>query len=342
MCRCSLFGALLLLGSAAASAECGKDGLGWVRVRFAPSLGGASDAGFQRAALADLAAGLRARQLDTCTADQGPDETPFATVLFTPTGEHRIMIQVRLHAPKTGSSVEREVDLSSVPADGRAFAMAIAADELIGASLAEFALKPEPTEAPPAPVPSEPRDDIPTSTAPAPARAASRPLGVVLALASMERFSGGQILLGGDAVFSLPVSDELSGRVGLGLRRGLEQRASSGRIDCRALGLNAGFRQRLLLRDPLSVGFEIDARAAWVTFQGHADAPASDATISGLVMYARTGVDGALRVWGPLLLEAGLGFGIPVRALEATEARKVVIGVSGAELSAALGVGWEL
>ena len=63
-----------------------------------------------------------------------------ATVRVASSDQTSVAVSVEVRDAVTEKRVSRDVDLTRVPADGRAFAIALAVDELVWASWAEIAL----------------------------------------------------------------------------------------------------------------------------------------------------------------------------------------------------------
>ena len=134
---------------------------------------------------------LAGRGIAVCTArPQGPASEPLATLALAPSesGERSIRLDIEVRDAVTAKRVGREIDLSSVPADGRPDVVALAADELLRASWAELALP----RAPPPAVPLDPalRDRL----TPKAARATGLPFFVSFIPRSEREIYGGESL----------------------------------------------------------------------------------------------------------------------------------------------------
>jgi len=327
----------LLLASLAAPARaapsCGADGRPWVSVVF-------ESANFSRAfaerVLGDLRAGLANRGIDACASGEGPKTAPLASVRISETSGPSVAVALEIRDAVTEKRVMRDVDLSRVPADGRAFAVAIAVDELVWASWAEIALakrsKTKPKPPPPEVVKGVERV-LPEREEPA-LRLGAR--------AAFEHHGGGQTLLGADVAASFPLGTRLGLGFAVGLRQGRPVEAEHGRVLSSAAGFEAMLSVNLLRALPFELGLFAGPRAALVRFTGDPSAASRGGETSGLVLHARAGVEAGLRVLGPLWLDLAGGAGAPLRALEATDAGRVVTGVSGLELFARAGLMVEL
>jgi hypothetical protein len=281
--------------------------------------------GFRRRVLRDLQAGLASRDIGVCSEASEPEVPPLAVVRIVLHDGNSVGVTVDIRDALTEKRVSRDIDLSHVPSDGRAFAIAIATDELVWASWAELGLERSRRRA----VPPEVAHGV-EEALPAPPRRQLR-LG---ARAALERFAGGQTHIGGDGAFGFGLGRvrRLHGELSAGLREGLITSAPHGDVLASAAGFGATLRYTLVQAPRAELAVAFGARAAWVRLQGRAIAGAIDDELAGWAIYTRAGVTGAVRITGPLWLELGAGAGAPLRALEATDANTVVTGVSGVEL----------
>ena len=97
----------------------------------------------QRASvLSDLQHTLAGQGIAACSADAHPAAAPLATlaVELSPDDTAKATVDIEVRDAVTRKRVRRDVDLSRIPDDGRAAAIAIEADELLRASWAEIAL----------------------------------------------------------------------------------------------------------------------------------------------------------------------------------------------------------
>ena len=324
--------------NAAAADTCGSARRPWVSLTFAD---GSWPPGFADKVLADLRAGLDARGIDACPDETGPSsEAPLATVRIAALDKKSVAVTVEIRDAVTAKRVSRDLDLALVPADGRAFAIAIAVDELVWASWAEIALaRKSRKKAANASRPAPPPEVVEGVESELPASGPAPKLGVRFAV---EHYLGGQTLLGADAATILPLSERFALDFDAGGRAGLRAEATDGDVYSSAFGFGAYGRYAFVHTGFADVGLTLGLRAAVVRFRGSAAPGADEAEISGLTLYARGGAFTGLRLGGPFGLDAAFGAGAPLRGLEATDAGKVVSGVSGAEFFAQLGFTVEL
>jgi len=324
----------ILPAPARAAPRCGAEGRPWVSVVF-------ESAGFSRAfaerVLGDLRAGLANRGIDACASAEGPKAAPLASVRITETSGPSVAVALEIRDAVTEKRVIREVDLSRVPADGRAFAVAIAIDELVWASWAEIALAKRSKATPKAKPPPEVVKGV-ERVLPEREERTLR-LG---ALAAFEHHGGGHTALGADVAASFPLGTRLGLGFALGLRQGRPVEADHGRVLSSAAGFEAMLAVNLVRALPLELGLFAGPRAALVRFTGDPSATSRGGEFSGLVLHLRAGAEAGIRVLGPLWVDLAGGAGAPLRGLEATDAGQVVTGVSGLELFARAGLMVEL
>jgi hypothetical protein len=324
---------LWTLPATAAAATCGTRGHPWVSVRFDAT--GFSPR-FSERVLSDLRAGLATRGIDACPESEGHGE-PLASVKIASTTGPSVAVALEIRDAVTEKRVMRDVDLARVPEDGRAFAIAIAVDELVWASWAEIALakrtRKKPRRAPPPEVVRGVENALPERKEP------GTRLGV---RGAFEHFGGGQTHLGADATALFPFTERVGLELALGLRQGKRVNAEHGHVLSSAAMLGAMLRVTLLRALPLELSLFAGPRAGLARFRGRAAPDARGTELSGLVLYARGGAVAGARVLGPLWLEASGGAGAPLRGLEARDEGHKVSGVSGLELHGALSLMVEL
>ncbi len=315
-----------------AAPSCGRPDRPWVSVTFA---GGEWPAPLTTSVLGDLRVGLARHGIDACVDGTGPPQPRLADVRIAWQGDPKVVVTVEINDSVTHKRVSRDVDLSSVPSDGRGFAIAIATDELVWASWVELAMKPR-EKAPPKPAP--PREVVAGIETELPRGSESR-LG---AQAALEHFGGGQTHIGGDAVLTVPLGERLGFDARLGMRVGRDAASEHGRVSSQALGIAAHLRYVMLRASSLELGALAGARASLVQFEGEAAERATDRAASGTVVSVRAGVVSSLELGAGIWLELGGTAGYVLRGLEATDDGRVVSGASGVELGAALGLSVEL
>ncbi len=201
---------VLVAGTSVARAqervECGGD-KPWVLVTLVTS---PTPTAFSAAVLAELRAGLRPSSIDVCES-AGSTTEPLAQLSIAEVSGSASQYRLDVTDSVTHKRVARDLSLEKLPADGRALALAVAAEELLRASWAELALR-GPHSAQTA-APPEVRAVVESEPAP-PEPARFKAFGARLAF---EHFRGGQTHFGGDAFTELPLGRVASVLAALGL-----------------------------------------------------------------------------------------------------------------------------
>ena len=173
-----------------------------------------------------------------------------------------MVVTVEIQDSVTKKRVSRDVDLSSVPSDGRGFAIAIATDELVWASWVELALAPRATT----PKRSAPPEVVRGVEAELPHGEESR-LG---AAAALEHFGGGQTHAGADGVVVVPLSETFGIDIRFGARGGWDTPSEHGRVLSQALSLATHLRVALVRAAPFELAALAGARTALLRLEGDA------------------------------------------------------------------------
>jgi hypothetical protein len=237
----------------------------------------------------------------------------------------------------TSKRVSRSVDLRSIPPDGRALALALAADELLHASWAELAL----THPPPlsAPVPESVTRVVEASVRPQPAapRTHAGEIGVMVA---GEVFSGGQAQLGADARGQWFVTPHFAATLRLGLRSALPKATPEGEVRASAIIAGIGAAYRAAPSPNLDLGLFARFDALDVTYVADTTIDATASSGSALALLLGAGGTAGWSVLPALRLGAEVGATAPLRPVQATEGgTTVVIGMSGVGVVVGLGAG---
>jgi hypothetical protein len=314
-----------------AETTCGSAAKPWVSVEFA---NGEWPESLKTSVLGDLRVGLARHGIDACSEGTGPSQPKVAAVRIAWLEAPRVVVTVEIKDAVTQKRVSRDIDLSNVPSDGRGFAIAIATDELVWASWVEVALAPRrttPKRAVPPEITAGIQEELPHGPA-------SR-LGVEGAL---EHFGGGETHLGADAVLFVPVAERFGIDGRLGARVGRDTASEHGTVQSRAFGLALHARYAFVRTASLELGVLAGMRASVLALEGDAQANATDASASELVVTARGGVVSSLVLGAGVRFELAGTAGYPLRGVEATDTGNAVSGASGVELGAALGFSVEL
>jgi hypothetical protein len=315
----------------ASSAElCGPAGQPWVSVAWKGTLWEPEQ---RRAVLEDLRAGLRQKGIAACPLGSAGSEPPIALIELEARGEARVSVGIEVHDALTEKRVLRDLDLRELSLDARALATAAAADELLRASWAELALEDAPKAARAAP--PEVRQAV--RAALVPSRVGRRDVALG-ARGALEHHGGGTTLLGGDAFVTVWLSERFGLELSVGLRQGVAEDATHGRIESRALGSSLDLAFAVLGRaDALSLTALTGVAVASLRVRGDAEGTAIDAEGSGLSAQARVGAVLAVALAEQLALRAEVGLGAPLRSVEASDDGRVVSSTAGVQLRAALG-----
>jgi len=223
-----------------AEPSCGRPGKPWVSVAFAD---GQWPEALQASVLGDLRVGLGRHGIDACPEGAGPGEPHLAAVRLAWLGEPRVVVTVEIKDSITQKRVSRDIDLSSVPSDGRGFAIAIATDELVWASWVELAMAPRAST----PKRKAPREVVQGVEAGLPHGPESR----IGAGAAFEHFGGGQTHLGADALIFVPLGERFGIDARLGARAGRDTATEHGRVLSRGLSFAADEDDFLAVVDAL-------------------------------------------------------------------------------------------
>jgi hypothetical protein len=311
--------------SAGASPSCGGQGRPWVGIAgSAPELPALSEL---------LRAELTSRGIDLCVGPEGTDTAPIATVDVSPSVQGaQIVVEVRDRL--TAKRVDREVDLASVPADGRPLTLAVAADELLRASWAELALASAPP--PSAPVPPEVDESL-TRDLVRPARSA--PMAGFAATAAIEHWDGGATLYGADLQVTVWLASRLSVELRLGLRDSLTASAPDGEVHATAWVAGAG--AALQLTPWRRAGVEGVARfdIERLSYLAVPNPEARGSADVGIALVVGAGAEAWVDLGGPVRMAIEGLATAPVRSVRAQDAGRDVSSIAGIGFAGGLGVG---
>ena len=315
----------------AADARCAGEAP-WVQLQL--GAGGWSEA--QRATvLSDLQHTLAEQGIAACSADAHPAAAALAmlTVDVAPDDSAKATVDIEVRDAVTRKRVRRDVDLSRIPDDGRAAAIAIEADELLRASWAEIALdtaRARQADARPQVVGSI-REVL------APARVGDG--GALGARGVFERyFGGGELtLVGGDA-FGRIVGPRWQLEIAGELRASPASTAPHGRVSALAAGASATVLVRVLGGRRASLAFGAGAGASWLSFRAEPAPGSEGSSYANLLVVGRARAIGRLGLGRALHATAGVDVGAALRGVEATDAGAVVASARGLLLAANVGL----
>lgn len=327
---CLLFLASLPARKAHAEGEC-SGAKPWVAVS------GQLPAAFAAAVRSDLRAGLAPSNIDVCEAPATGTVEPLARVVVVQIGAGGARYSLDVTDSVTQKRVGRDLSLDKLPADGRAFALAVATEELLRATWAELALRG--TDSPRSATPPEVRAIVEQSGQARPEP--RRPIGIGGRLA-FEHFLGGQTHYGVDLFGVVPFGRVAGGFLALGARRALSEEAPHGSIGASALSGELGLSLAFFQRAGLELGAFVSARLLRVNFEPEADRGDTATAEHGLAVTSRAGVGLAFGKLGVLRSYSTVGAGLPLKSFSAADAQVTITGVSKLELFASTGLALEL
>ncbi len=311
--------------------QCGDGDGPWVSVVFDS---GTWQSELKQMVLADLKVELYHRGISVCHIDEAPTRPALAAITISSSAMRRVSVTVEIRDAVTDKRVTRDVELEHIPPDGRALTVALAADELVWASWAELALQDNQRRAQaPAPVVHELERRLM-----APVNKNHR-LGLGL---GAEHYTGRLTLVGADVLYKLHVTPRFVIGFAPGLRQGFDIETLDGIVHSTAIGLGMNLEIVVLHSRGIDLTWGLGSRVSWLRFEATANEHAVAASFSGLALFARTGVQAQVLTLEPFWLGLSSGVGVPVRAIEATDAGSAVVGMSGLELAAQLSAGGEL
>ena len=292
------------------------------------------DATFAARVANELDAELREQAIDLCAGTR--EGTPIARVEVAPV-DRRIAIRLELRDAVTAKEVARTIDVSTIPPDGRARAVALAIDELLRASWAELALRTAPpTAGVPPSVSHVVADSLGTAKPPPPAR----PFFGLAIAGSMEAFSAGQVRFGSDARASFRVAPRVELALRFGFRRALTASAPDGTIDAESfLGGPTAFVYFLAPDGPWGLDAFARADVARISFHGNALSGAGGASRTATSIELAAGARLRRTLVGTLSLALELGAGVSPLAASARDGGVEISGTGGAAFVTSLTLG---
>jgi hypothetical protein len=330
----ALMAMLAVTTSAAAEPRpCGAEGHPWIRLEdeHAPF-----DAASWAEVVTQLRTALAARFIDLCGPADRSESPTLATLAMGTTEGDSVRITVLVKDEVTDKRVARDVDLATIPNDGRPLTVALAADELLRASWAEVNL----VDAPPPvrPVPREVSEAIAIDPDRLPSGVRRRRFFVGVAGAA-EHFTGGYDHAGADADLRVLFHPRIGAELGVGLRSAFSRNAPDGRVRGSAVVLAGGPMVRLLALPRLSLDLEARFVVTSVRVAAEARAGARQYESAGTALHVTAGPVLTFEIASPLVVVIGATAGFPLRSLAITDGTERVGGVSGAVLGSTLGLG---
>jgi hypothetical protein len=290
----------------------------------------------------DLGAGLAANQIDVCEQDGSPHDNgsrsqPIATVVLTPSPADPGLFSIDVTDSVTHKRIGRDVDVGKVPADGRSFALAVAADELLRASWAELTIDRQNHAAAPPPERKSSEVSVPDGR-----RVSPPQVGSIGARFAFERYAGEATLLGADAVWASTIGSYFELEAAFGARTMLPIESEEGSIRGSAVLAQLGGGPLLARTSWLRLAALLVLVGSRISYSPRASADAIGTDATGYALYARGGLDLSLGVRGfPLYARTSAGAGAPLRSFAAADSNGIVDGVKGLEIFGTTGVALE-
>lgn len=329
---------------AAMSPGCaGGDGP-WTLLQIGPPESGGGNRELRERVLFDLQHTLAVRGIASCSSDVHPATPPLAAVEIALTSGERASVDVEIRDAVTPKRLRRDVDLSLIPEDGRAAAIAIEADELLQASLAELALDTARAREAQARARAQPEAKAEARSAAERGAASALPprrmdrVPSVGARAVWERYLGGITLYGADGVGFSPVGARLGVELAGALRFGPAERAPHGQVSAFAAGGGAAVIVRIAGDWATSLATGAGVSLAWLRFRGEPAAGAEGASYGDLLATVKLKMLGRVALGRSLHATAGLDGGVTLRGVEATDAGTTVARARGLVIGATLGL----
>jgi hypothetical protein len=289
---------------------------------------------FGEAVRAELRAGLRPSNIDVCLGATSGGPEALAQVSIEPIDTNRGHFRLGVTDALTKKRVSRDLSLDKLPLDGRALALAVAAEELLRASWAELALRgvhSAQTAAPP-----EVRAVMESAE---PAEPRFNAFGARLAF---EHFTGGQTHYGADVLAHVPIGPAAAALVALGVRRALSEASEHGVIEASGTAAEAALSLAFVQRPGIDFAGFGGVRVLRLTFEPDALAKASAESKTGFAVSGRVGLLFAVGASGVVRSYSMLGAGLVLQEFSAADSGSVATGVSGMELFGSTGLALEL
>jgi len=324
---------VMLPAIANAAASCAGDGP-WVQLQIGAE--GWNEA--QRATvLSDLQHTLAGQGIAACSGDAHPAAAALAmlNVDLSPEDKAKATVDIEVRDAVTHKRVRRDVDLSRIPDDGRAAAIAIEADELLRASWAEVAL--DTARAREAQAQARPQvvGSVRQVMAPEPVG----DVGAVGARGVFERFFGGSDLtmFGVDA-FGRMVAPRWHLEIAGELRAAPATTAPDGRVSALGLGGGVSLFGRVVGGRRASLAVGAGAAASWLSFRAEASPGAESLSYADLLVVGRARVVGRVALGRALHVTGGIDVGGALQSVEAKDAGAIVASARGPLLGANIGL----
>jgi len=314
--------------AAAADGHCAGDGP-WVLVSLRAD---AWNEAQRQSMINDLGHTLASQGIGACAGGAHPVSAPLATLAVELSPASKATVDIEVRDAVTRKRVRRDVDLSRIPDDGHAAAIAIEADELLRASWAEVAL--DTARARQAQEAARPQ--VVGSVRQVMASQAEG--GGLGARAAVEHYVGGTTLVGADGVGRVRLSPRIELEIAGALRIGPSVDAPHGRVNALGAGGGVALLVRVAGGRRASLAAGAGASAGWLEFRAEPAPGAAGAAYGNLLVVGRLRLLGRLALGRSVHASAGVDAGVALRAVEATDVGEVVGSARGIVLGATLGL----
>lgn len=284
--------------------------------------------------LGDLQQTLAPLGIGACggaTAPHPPGE-PLATLAIDLVTVGKTMATIEVGDAVTKKRVRREVDLTSIPADGRELAIAIEADELLRACWAEIALDTRRARV------AEHRGDVAGSVAQVLMPTRGQNSVAFGARAAGETFLGGATLLGADTFAHARLGSRLGLELGAEIRASPAVTTDHGRVGAVAAGGSASVLFRFAGGNATSIDIGAGVAASWLQFRGEPAPGSRSSAYDNLLLVSRARVIGRRALGRWIHAAIGLHAGATLVGVAARDDGQVVRSASGLALGATLGL----
>ena len=283
-----------------------------------------------------LRAALAERKIDLCVAEAAPGAPPpIATVDIVADGNESVAIVITVVDALTHKRLARDVDLRTIPADGRPLTVALATEELLRASWAELMLPDGPKASQPVP-PQVLRAVEPVAK---PVAKPASPLWDLGAAAVVQHYGGGHDAFGADAVAIFWPWARAGVHARIGFRAGKTVVLPEGDVRSSAIVFDIGPTFALFPRTSRAgIDLTFSALLTRATFDASPRASARASEDAAAAFYAASGAFGWINIVPSVRAFVEGSIGAPVHSIKVMQENREVSGLSGALLSAGAGV----
>jgi hypothetical protein len=284
-----------------------------------------------------LQVALGARHFELCSPERAAGA--LASLDVTPGGATGVSLTLSVRDEVTDKRVSRDIDLGGIPEDGRALAIAQAADELLRASWAELLVADAPK--PKREVPPEITRALPVAEVSAPPPPPARsPMLEVAAAAAIEHFGSGHTQLGPDLSLGFFPIPRLGAVLRAGVRSAARAEATTGSVDPTSVaGALAVMAAAVPRNGPLGLDGGAELFVTRVHYAADALPGVRARSDSATAVHVAAVASGWAVLTPPLRATLGISLGAPIHTVRAVAADSTIAAISGVLLGAHLGLG---